>query len=293
MSVLACSRAVAPGVSVDSSLRGLIPSDATVIAGVQVRNITESALYRKHQQELAIPMLDSYSERIGMDPRKDLTEAVVAWAGNQPLALLHGRVNVGKIRPNLVSMGGKESTYGGRTIIGTPEYSVLFLSNATAAIGALPTLKATADRSGGTVDRGPELARMMARLPKSDQIWIVSRSGLPFVNLPMRSDIKSALSNVIDSVSSSDAGLELDGGLHLRADFDCVSDAGAQRVNDAIRAGVALGRLTTKDDEADLLRAYDAIQIDKKGQEVKLTADWSSEMVEKILPRLLSLNKAR
>jgi hypothetical protein len=258
-----------------------------------VRKITESALYKKHQQELALPLLDASSERIGVDPRRDLTEAVVAWSGNQPLALLEGNLNGEKIRPSLLALGGRESSYAGRTLIGTPEYSVLFLSKSTAALGGLPALKALADRGEKAGDLSPELSRMMARLPKSDQIWIVSRNGLPFVNFPMRSDIKSALSNVIDSVSSSDAGLELNGGLHLRADFDCVSDAGAQRVNDAIRAGVALGRLTTKDDEADLLKAYDAIKIDKKGQAVKLTADWSSEMVEKILPRLLSLNKAR
>ncbi len=126
-------------------------------------------------------------------------------------------------------------------------------------------------------------------MPKGDQIWIVSRGGLPLAGLPMRSDYESALSNIVGYVRGTNIGIGIDAGAHLAADIICISNQGAQRVHDGLRAAVALGRLTTRDDQQDLLRLYDAIQVDQTQQVVHIGADLDAQLADKLLGYLPAL----
>jgi hypothetical protein len=148
--------------------------------------------------------------------------------------------------------------------------------------------------SSGNAELSQPLRRQLSELRKEDQIWVVSPNGLPLVEMPKRTDIASALSNITGYVTGTSAGLTLDTGLHLRADFTCISDAGAQRVRDAFRGGIAFVRLTTKD--PDLQRVYQAMRVEQTRSEVILQADLSPELsgvLLRYLPSTASSSRLR
>ncbi len=105
----------------------------------------------------------------------------------------------------------------------------------------------------------------------------------------MRSDIASALSNITGFISATSFGLGFDTGAHMQAEIVCISEQGAERVRDALRGGIGLARLATKDNESDLLQAYDAIQVSQDGETVRVRADLAANLTDKLLTYLPSL----
>ncbi len=285
-----CRPQAGTGVSVDPALRSLIPADTRVLVGADVDKLKAAALYRRHESSLNFPLLDASSERIGLDPRRDVSSLLIAWTGERPLFMIRGRFTPNVVEQKLIAMGAERKPYRRYTLLGSDENSLVFLKPAIAVEGSVASLHAALDlrdRDGGTVPR--ELEAQLGSVPRNDQIWAVSRGGLPFTDLPLRSDYESALSNIVGYVRATSIGLGVDTGAHLAADLTCVSPQGAQRVGDGLRAGVALGRLTTKDDQQDLLQMYDAIHVDQDKEVVHVRADISGDLVDKLLAYLPAL----
>jgi hypothetical protein len=77
----------------------------------------------------------------------------------------------------------------------------------------------------------------------------------------------------------------------LQADIKCVSKEGAQRVHDALRGLVGLARLSTNTSNMDLLRLWDAVDVDQDQDMVHVRADLSADLTEKLftyLPQIKS-----
>jgi hypothetical protein len=62
----------------------------------------------------------------------------------------------------------------------------------------------------------------------------------------------------------------------------CISDQGAQRVRDALRGGIGLARLTTKDNQLDLLRLYDSVHVDQENSVIHVRADFAPDLANKL-----------
>ncbi len=287
---IGCGRQTAAGVSVNPAFRALIPANTRVLAGVDVDRLKTATLYRRHESSLNFPLLDASSERIGVDPRRDVSDVLIAWAGDRPLFMVRGRFTPSAVEQKLVALGAQRKKYRRYTLLGDDENSLAFLKNTVAVDGSvagLHTVLDLRDQDAGRVP--PELEAQLGSVPKGDQIWVVSRGGLPFTELPLRSDYQSALSNIIGYVRAASIGAGVDTGVHLAADLTCVSTQGAQRVGDGLRAGVALGRLTTKDDQQDLLRMYDAIHVDQDKEVVHVRAEIPGDLADKLLAYLPDL----
>ena len=130
-----------------------------------------------------------------------------------------------------------------------------------------------------------EIADRLRSMPKHDQIWLVSRKGLPFAAAATRTDIQSALSNIVGFVVEAAASVGIDNGLHSRAALWCVSVEGATRVHDALRGAVAIGRLSTKDNETALLKIYDAVQIERQEKTVRVNAQLTGDQIRELVHR--------
>ena len=129
-------------------------------------------------------------------------------------------------------------------------------------------------------------AERLRSFPKDDQLWILSRGGLPFADMAMRSEVQSALSNIVAYISGAMASLGFDSGVHLQADITCISPEGAKRVHDALRGGLGIARLSTKDNETSLLKMYDTVQIDMEATVVQVKAQLPAELADDLLNRL-------
>ncbi len=235
-------------------------------------------------------MLDASSERIGLDPRRDLSDVLIVWNGKQPLVLARGHFNSAVVQQKLTNLGAQRSSYKRYTLFSMNQSSVVLLKNSAAVAGPTPVLQAALDRDAEGEGAAPEeLQERLRALPKGDQIWEASRGGLPFTELPMQSEYASALSNITGYVDGTSIGIGIDTGAHVLAELTCTSQQGAQRVHDGLRAAIALGRLTTKSDQPDLLRIYDAIQVDRDNEVVRVTADFPADLADKLAGYLTNL----
>jgi|GEM_PF-1231105 len=277
----------ATGIAVDPAFTRLIPPDTEVLAGVRIDRLKDSAFYKRHEDQLNIPAIDEFSERAGIDPRRDLSGLLIAWNGKRPVVMARGRFAQDEVERKLSSLGARQSAYKKYVLFGTGQDSLVFVSKGVAVGGSPGTLHSVIDildeKQGGVPD---ELEQRLAALPKEDQIWAVSRQGLPFADMPMRSDIRSALSNIVGFVSAASVAIGVDTGTHLDMEIACVSDQGAQRVRDALKGGIGLARLATNDNELDLLRLYDSIQVDQEQQVIHVRADLAGDLSDRLLARL-------
>lgn len=282
--VTGCGSRPQTGVQVDSALRRLVPSDTTVLAGVDVEKLEKTPLYRRYEGQLNQAGLDALTERFGIDPRRDVTAVLIAANANGRIALARGRFTQEQLESKFGSLGMRRAMYRGHALFGDARNSLTFAGEGVIAAGSMKAVRDLVDRveagQGGIPDG---LQRRLAALPKDDTIWVVSDGGLPLMGIPLRQDVRSALSNIEGFVSGVTAGAVVNSGVDFQADFDCISNEGAQRVHDALRGGIGLARLTTNDNALDMLRLYDSIKVSKDNKQVHVRADLSADLTDKVL----------
>ena len=64
---------------------------------------------------------------------------------------------------------------------------------------------------------------------------------------------------------------------------NCKTERDAKFVHDLVRGLVGFGRLNTPDNQPDLLKLYDAIQVTQQQAQTKVTADVPQELADKFL----------
>jgi len=287
---LSCGRRATKGLTVDSAFERFIPPDTNVLAGVQIAKLASAPLYVSHKDQLDLAQFDAFSERTGLDPARDLSEILLAWNGKQAVAMARGKFSESKMRPKLASLGLRRTTYNKYTLFGDDKNSLVFIRDGLALAGSSQALRGLINRRD-TAETGipADLRQRLEAIPKNDQLWVVSTGGLPLTGVPMRSDIGSALSNIVGYVSSTATGVGIDTGIHLQADLTCISTEGAQRVRDALRGGIGLARLTTKDNQMDLLRLYDSVQVDQENSAIHVRASIAPDLADKVFSYLPNL----
>ena len=285
--LVSCSRQVNSGVAVDKIFRPLIRPETNVLAGVSVEKLRATPLYQRHEKALDFPLFDASVQRLGFDPRRDITELVFASDDRIGALMARGRFQPKQIEAKLQASGAQRRLYKKFTLLGDDRNSLVFLKGGVLLAGSSEAVRSELDfEDSGTGEVPEELQERLRTLPKEDQVWIVSRKGLPFAETPMRSEVQSALANIVAFIRGTTAGLAVDSGAHLQADFTCISAEGAQRVHDAIRGGIGLLRLSTKDNETDLLKLYDAIKVDQDQNLVRVRADLSGDVADRFLNML-------
>lgn len=288
-----CVRQPVTGISVDPAFRTLIAPDTKLLSGIEWDSLKVTPFYQRHEKDLNIPQLGAVTERLGVDPTRDISKLVVAWDGRDWLMMERGRFNTSDLQKKLITQGAQTTTYRNHTLIGNNLGAVVFFKNVGLEGSTTAVDRAIDLEAKGEGEIPEELQERLRTLSKNDQLWTVSRAGLAFANFATNSDFQTALSNITGSVSGTTAGLYVDTGLHLSVDLQCVSDQGATRVHDALRGIIGFGRLSTKDNEQDLLRAYDAIKVEKTNQIVQVRADLSAELADKLIATLMSLRRNR
>jgi hypothetical protein len=292
---VACRKAPATGVSVDSSLSSALSPDTKALLSIDVKGLVASDLYHRHQADFASPRLDQFAERLGVDPRRDLRTVLIAWNGSDPLLMARGTFSARALEQKLADRkAGTPATrtvsYQSFTLFSQGGNSIAVDEKGFAMAAPSTMLRAALDRRATGEGRVPEeLRSRLGGVLKGSQIWEVSRGGLPLTDLITRTDIQSALSNIVDYVSETTLGLAVDSGVHLKAEINCVSPEGAKRVKDAMRGMIGLGRLTTNESNLDLLRLWDGIDVKQQQQAIEVRADLPADLTDKLLKYLPDL----
>jgi len=286
ITIASCTNAVQSGIAVDKAFTPLISPETTMMAGIDLEGLKSSPLYAKYKGQLNLEGLDQFSQDFGVDPRRDIRELLYVTDERKQYFLATGTFRGPELERKLQNKGLKATSYKGFNLLGDARSSLALLKGSVAVMGPIDSVHAAIDtQDGGRGEVPEEIAERLRSMPKGDQIWFVSRNGLPFASAATRTDVQSALSNIVGFIRVAAGSLGADTGVHLQTALGCTSAEGATRVNDALRGTVAIGRLSTKDNEASLLKMYDAVKIERTENTVRVNARLTGEQIEELVGR--------
>jgi hypothetical protein len=280
-----CQARKSASLHVSPALEALVPSDTVVVLGIELAALRDTPVYQKLIARVPLPQLDEFENQTGLDPRKDLSEVLLCSNGKNALLLVRGKFRVTDLEARFKSKGITPSNYKGHALFGDDRDVVTFLDDSTAAAGSTAELRSLIDQPTGS-GHGipPELRDLLRTLPEGDQIYAALTGGVENLNLPLPRE--GNLGNILEalkSVESATLGLNLSKGIDAVAVVNCKTERDAKFVHDLIRGLVGFGRLNTPDNQPDLLKLYDAIQVTEQQTQTKVTADVPQELADHFL----------
>lgn len=279
---LGCRSAERTHLYVDPALAALVSPEATMVAGARVESLRGTALYKRWVAEKRVPLLDELAARLGLDPRRDLWELMVASEGEHMVALARGKFAPMGREPRFE--GARRTAYKGYTLIGDEGASVVFMNSTTAAAGPAAALRAIIDRRGRGRGVSP-LIQQARTLPARTQLWLVSsRTGALAQKLPPSGNL-AALGKILATLETARVAADLHSGLRLEATGSCRSEQDARTLQDALKGLIGLARLTTPDNAPELLRAWDGVNVRATQRAIEVRAEIPADLLDQLIAR--------
>lgn len=285
LTLAACQPKQSASLHVSPALEALVPADTVVVLGVNLATIRDTTIYQKLLTRVPLPQLDQFTQETGLDPRKDLSEILFCSNGKNALLLVRGKFRITDLEARFKSKGVAPSNYKGHRLFGDDRGAVTFLDDSTAAAGGPAEIRTLFDQpSGAGHGLPPPLRDLLRTLPAGDQVYAALTGGVENLNLPLPRE--GNLGNILQalrSVESATLGMNLSNGMAAIFVVNCTTDRDAKFVHDLVRGLVGFGRLNTPDNQPDLLKLYDAIQVTQQQAQTKITADVPQELADKFL----------
>jgi hypothetical protein len=280
-----CQAPKSASLHIDPALEALVPADSILVAGANLDAIRDTPVYQKLATRLPLPQLEDFARQTGLDPRKDLSEFLVTSDGKHALFMARGKFRTADLETRLQSKGAARFTYKNYRLFGNEQGAIFFWNDSTAIAGTASELRSLIDRGPGA-GRGlpPALRDQLRALPADKQIYAALTGGLEGLNIPVPQN--SNLGNIaqaLRSVDSATLGLNLTKGIDAVAQVNCKTERDAKFVHDMVKGVVGFGRLNTPDNQPELLKLYDAIQVTQQQSQAKVTADIPADLADRFL----------
>ena len=273
-----------PGIlHIDPSLESLVPADAVFVAGANLDAIRDTTVYQKLLSRVPLPQLDDFARQTGLDPRKDLSQILTSSNGKRGLLMARGKFNRADLESRLEHQGAQIIPYHSHKLFGTENEAITILNDSTAIAGPIDQLRPILDgRTTGGLP--PALRDLLRALPQSDQIYAALIGGLSGLNLaaPENSNLANVM-QALRSVNRATLGMDVSHGLQLAVKITCNTEQDAKFVHDLLKGVIGLGRLNTPDNQQEMLKLYDAIQVSQQQNRTDVDATITQEQTDKFL----------
>ena len=282
----ACQKQQRPaaGPSIDPELTAMVPPDTSILVGANLAALRKTSTYERHFSNMRVPRLDEFARETGLDLRKDISETLFCSNGkNNGALLVRGKFSPGDLESKLEQKGATRTTYKGLTLFGDEHATVAFINSSTALLGPPATLHSIIDVRGSRSAGVPELLEpLIASLPGDAQFWAVF-NGTPAL-LPVPDDSNLAnLNHLARSVQTGAVSADLRSGLSLRAHGACATEQDATQIRNTLKGLIGIGRLSTPENRPDLLKVYDAIDVQQQGRQIDVNADVPQDIVDRFV----------
>lgn len=285
LGLIGCARKESASLHVSPSLESLVPADTVVVLGINFATLKNTSIYQKLITRVPLPQLDMFTRQTGLDPRKDFSEILLCSDGKNALLLVRGTFQISDLQARLKARGEPQSEYKGRAIFGDQPVAITFIDGSIAAAGPPAQIRALIDQPSGSGRGLPASLRDLLRtLPASDQIYGALTGGIAALNLPLprQGDLASIMQS-LKSVDTATIGMNLSNGIDARAVVNCSTARDAKFIHDMLRGLIGFGRLRTPDNQPDLLKLYDAVQITQQQMQTKVTANVPQQLADKFI----------
>lgn len=278
-----CRARQSASLHINPSLEAMVPSDTIFVAGANLDAIRNTPVYQTLLARVPLPQLEEFQRQTGLDPRKDLAQFLVCSDGKHVLVIARGRFQTGDLEARLQSKGMARFTYKKYSLFGNEQAAVVFLNDSTVLAGPAAELRAIVDKSPG-LGLPASLRDLLRTLPADDQVYAALIGGLEKFNLPIPNGGNFGnVAQILQSVESATLGVNLSQGIDALAVVNSKTERDAKFVHDMVKGLAGFGRLNTPDNQRDLLKVYDGIQVTQQQSQAKITVDIPADLVDKAL----------
>ncbi len=278
-----CQARKSQSLHIDPELETLVPADTVFVVGANVDAIRDTPVFQKLLGRMPLPQLDEFAQRTGLDPRKDLSQLLTCSNGKTGLLLARGKFKTQELEARLAANGAKPFVYKKYNLFGDERAAFFVWNPSTVIAGPAADLRSIIDRTGA---RGlpPAIRDLLRSLPANDQIYAALAGGLEGLNLAIPQDSNLGnITNVLRSMDSATLGIDLRSGIAVTAEVTSKTERDAKFVHDMVKGMVGFGRLNTPDNRPEMLKLYDAINVEQQQTHTKVTADISVDLADRFL----------
>jgi len=287
LAVPGCRRGEAKAVFIDPALVALLPGDTVALAGIRVKELRTTPVYRTLADKGYLRSAEEFASRVGLQGNIEIWEVLLASDGRSTLNLVRGRFSPPGMEPQIKGEQIPRSKYKTHTLYGGDRAAVVFLNSTTAVAGPAPLLHAVIDRRSASHVETPPALKQARSVPAGSQIWVAAIGQSPLLSdaIPETGNL-SNLHKVLGSMQGVWAGVKFAEGASTQAEGSCLNEEDAKALGTAIKGIIGLARLRTPDDETMLLRVLDSFQVTQIGTRLQFRADLSSDLLAYFLNKI-------
>lgn len=249
----------ATALAADAGLLSMVMPDAKVIAGIQVETGRNSPFgqYVLSHMQVDDDSFKKFMAETGFDPRRDLTEIVIAsnWSGDTNgrwLVLARGFFNSSRIGSAVQTTGGTVTDFQGISIFAGTSASasvrtanavmatpvIAILDQSTAAMGDVDAVKAAIQRFQSK-SKPPALvvSRKISDLSANNDFWFVTLVPLSeFSGVMPDPNLSQAMNgNLLQAITQASGGIKFGSNVRISAEAVTRSEKDAGALVDVVR----------------------------------------------------------
>jgi hypothetical protein len=268
-----------------------IPSDATVVAYANVRDVMNSELRQKVRQMRpeGERKQDDFEQQTGIDIENDIDEIVAAvTAAAEPqnaLIIARGRFDEVRIEGLIREHGGQAVNYHGTRLLTHAgerkhgDMAVAFIEPGLVALGSAPSVRQAIDRKRG----GPNTANIttndevmgLVRDIDDGNAWAVGR----FDAIAKSARLPREVAGQLPPINWFAASGHVNGGVRGLLRAEAHDEAAAQNLRDVVRGFMALARLQSNA-KPELTAMMNSLELGGDGKTVSLAFAVPSEVID-------------
>jgi len=282
-----------------------LPSTATLVTAVEVREIMASDLRQRLRQQFNGEEQDNhrrqFQELTGINFETDIERIVAGFDsqsgdGNNAIALARGTFDPVKIEALMREHGAQVQDYKGTRLIVSPDFegndsdpavdgklrrktemSLAFMETGLVGFGSTALVKHAIDLhtgGGSSAATNDDLVAHIRSL-EGGNAWIVGRVDA----LRERAQLPEIIANQIPPITWFSVRGHVDGGIQARITAEAKDDESANQLRDVVRGFLALAKLQTSS-KPEFQRFVQSLQLGGTGKSVSLQVEVPAQIFD-------------
>ncbi len=275
---------------VDAMLAKFIPADTVSLVGARMEQLRQTPLYAKLMAQQKLPQLDKFARETGFDPRTDVKELLVASAARPEsgLVLAHGAFHPTHLEKMQVEK------FEGYNIYWKDQAGFVVIDANTAVAGPVDRVKlAISEYRGGGKTVPKDLLDRARAMGDDNQVWAVSQGGFNFLSTQMPQTNNGVnFGKIFQNLDHTVFQADLRKGLKAMLSGDCKTAEDAKNLSDGARGLVGFGRLSVPDNQPELLKLWDGVQVSQNDRQFTIRADIPQNLIDHLVAMLQAAPQA-
>ena len=286
----------------DPTLLQMIMPDAQVVAGLEVDSAKSSLFGQYVLSHLSVndTKLEQFTAETGFDPRRDVSEVVIAsnWKQDSPdsrwIVAAHGTFDIPSITAAAQTNGGVIAPYQGVNVLthaasGKSQVvtGLAFLNSSTALLGDLTSVQAAISRSQSNAAINSAVLAKAQTASAGKDFWFVTL--VPLSNfsssVPVLNNSGAASGNVFAAINQASGGIHFGDTVTISAEAVTRSEKDAQALVDVVKFFASLVQLNRQNNPAagQVATLLDTLQTTVSGNITTLSLAIPEQQIEQLL----------